>query len=77
MLALSNFFQNCIVSAIDPSSTMNTNCYAALAVAVMSVFVALLVPTSNAMGICFGGGYPKCCQGGRNNRLITVARVSK
>ena len=45
---------------------MNSNCYVALAVAVMSVFVALLVPTSNAMGICFGGGYPNCCQGGRN-----------
>ena len=39
---------------------INTNCYAALALAVMSVLVAL-APTSNAMGICFGGGYPKCC----------------
>ena len=50
---------------------MNTNCYTALAIAVMSVLLAFLAPTSEAMGICFGGGYPKCCQVG----LINIAKM--
>ena len=51
---------------------MNTNCYTALAIAVMSVLLAFLAPTSEAMGICFGGGYPKCCQVG----LINIAKMT-
>ena len=27
----------------------------------------LLVVLSNAAGICFGGGYPKCCENGKNS----------
>ena len=29
--------------------------------------VLMLVCAIEGMGICFGGGYPKCCQNGKNN----------
>ena len=27
----------------------------------------LFAPSGNAMGICFGGGYPQCCAYGKND----------
>ena len=39
-----------------------------MAVAFRIAFVLLMcIVAIQGMGICFGGGYPKCCQNGKNN----------
>ena len=39
-----------------------------MAVILRIAFVLLMfVCVIQGMGICFGGGYPKCCQNGKNN----------
>ena len=39
-----------------------------MAAVLKTIFVLLMVVgTIHGMGLCFGGGYPKCCANGRNH----------
>ena len=39
-----------------------------MAIILRIAFVLLMfVCVTQGMGLCFGGGYPKCCQNGKNN----------
>jgi len=33
----------------------------------MVVVLFMFIGTIHGMGLCFGGGYPKCCQNGKNS----------
>jgi len=51
-----------------------------VALLLVSIQLALYVDQAEGMGICFGGGYPACCQGGKNTcgpLCASCSRVSE
>jgi len=50
-------------SHIQPTKMLSTKLVVALIVAVQ---LACLLDQAEGMGLCFGGGYPACCSGGKN-----------
>jgi len=50
-------------SHIQPTKMLSTKLVVALVVAIQ---LACLLDQAEGMGLCFGGGYPACCSGGKN-----------